>query len=300
MPLNVRTIKRQLVLVVLLLGLSVSMLAQGSRPTVAIKTPTLGDGIGSSKAKLLNLGQLQAEMEASFTATRKFQVLTRKDGTLKAIRDEQQFAQSDLAAGNAAATGEISNANYLLLPVVQDFVFYRQHKNMPNFEDKYFRTDSGRLLISAQLLDTSSGQIVATYSMSDKFATKRKVVNQKGGSPDSAQYTRMAKNVSAELADLFVDAVFPMKVVNRNRRGNITINRGSDGGLKLGQLLDVYYAGDELIDPDTGESLGATEEYVGRVEVVRINPKFTVTKIVREEDASNAPIGVGDILRRPQ
>jgi hypothetical protein len=297
---HIPLIKLRLMLTLLFLLHPLALLGQDALPTIAINNPALGDGLGASPPRNLNLGLLQAEMEASFTATRKFQVISRNKSTLKTIRDEQNLAQSDFAAGDAAATGEISNANYFLLPVVQDFVFARVHRDMPNIDNKYFRTDSGRLSVSAQMIDTTTGQVVATYSMKDGFATKRKVVNSKGGSPDTTQYARMAKNVATELADLFVDAVFPMKVVSRNRRGNITINRGSDGGLKLGQVLDVFYVGDELIDPDTGKSLGSEEEYVGRVEVIRINPKFTVTKIVKEEDSTNAPIGVGDILRRPQ
>jgi hypothetical protein len=33
---------------------------------------------------------------------------------------------------------------------------------------------------------------------------------------------------------------------------------------------------------------------------VRINPKVSYGKIVSEVDADNAPIGVGDIVRKPQ
>ncbi|MBV1877799.1 MAG: hypothetical protein KUG79_09180 [Pseudomonadales bacterium] len=274
--------------------------AEDNRPAVAIKSPEVGDSVEKWVAPLLDIGLLQAEMEASFTATRKFRVLSRNVSSLKAIRAEQKFSGSELASGDAAASGEISNANYLILPVVQDFKFYRQHKLMPNFDDKWFRVDSGLLQVSAQMIDTSSSQVVTTFAMKSKFASKRKVVNDKQGKPSSEEYTRMAKNIAAQLADLFVNQVFPMKVVARDRRGRITINRGVDGGLKLKDQLEVFYAGEELIDPDTGESLGVNEEYVGLVEVTRINPKITVTKIISEEDAVNAPITVGDILRRPQ
>ncbi len=78
------------------------------------------------------------------------------------------------------------------------------------------------------------------------------------------------------------------------------MNRGKDGGLKKGQILEVYSAGEILIDPDTGQSLGSSEEYVGKVKVVRINPKFTIAVIVSEEDAEFFPIGTGNILRLPQ
>jgi hypothetical protein len=56
----------------------------------------------------------------------------------------------------------------------------------------------------------------------------------------------------------------------------------------------------ELFDPDTGESLGSGEELVGTIEIVRINPKASYGKILSEEDPEYGPIGVGDIVRKPQ
>ncbi|VAW84335.1 hypothetical protein MNBD_GAMMA16-704 [hydrothermal vent metagenome] len=279
---------------------SFGAVAQSSQPAVAIKSLKMGEGVPSAIKKRLNLGTLLSEMEAAFQATRKFRVLSRNKADLQAILEEQDLASSDLAKGDAAASGEIDNANYLILPTVQDFKFYREHKALPNFDSKFKRSDWGLLEISAKMIDTSTGQVMTTFSLKSSFKAKDIIVNDKNGIPSSVHFTKMAKAISAELADQTVAKVFPMKVVKRDRRGRIYINRGSDGGLKKGEILEVFYAGEELIDPDTGESLGASEEYVGEVKVGRINPKMTVAKIVSEEDPDMAPIGVGDILRRPQ
>ncbi|MFQ5900043.1 MAG: CsgG/HfaB family protein [Thermodesulfobacteriota bacterium] len=288
-----------LLLILCLISPSLSV-AQSSQPAVAIKKPTIGEGVPGSVVNDLNLTTLWTEMEASFRATRKFRVLSRNKDTLKAIREEQKFAESDLAKGDAAATGQFDNANYLILPTVQDFKFYRTHKALPNFDNKFKRSDSGLLEVSAQMVDTSTGQVMTTFDLKSAFNTNPKIVNDKSGKPNSVKFTSMAQEVAAKLADQFVDAVYPMKVVKRDRRGQVFINRGKDGGLKIGQVLEVFYAGEELIDPDTGESLGSSEEYVGKVKISRINPKITIGKVISEEDPENAPIATGDILRRPQ
>ena len=140
----------------------------------------------------------------------------------------------------------------------------------------------------------------ATFDLSSRFATKSQIVNTKAGAPSSTHFTKMAKDVAAQLADQFVAAVFPMKVVKRTRGNQVIINRGKDGGMEMGETLEVFFAGEELIDPDTGLSLGSSEEFVGTVQVVRINPKVTYAKIVSEADPENAPINTGDIVRRPQ
>lgn len=268
--------------------------AQGQQPAVAIKKPLVGEGVKSSVIKDLNLDTLWSEMESSFRATRKFRVLSRNKAAMAAIREEQEFAASAFAKGDAAATGQFDNANYLILSTVQDFKFYRHHTALPNFDDKYKRYDVGMLQVSAQMMDTSTGQIVTTFYMKNSFSTEPTVVNGRKGRPNSVHFTSMVKKVSGSLADQFIDYLYPMKVVKRDRKGQVIINRGKDGGLKKGQLLDVFYADEELIDPDTGESLGSSEEFVGKVKVVRINPKITIAVIVSEGDD---PIGTGDILR---
>ena len=54
-------------------------------------------------------------------------------------------------------------------------------------------------------------------------------------------------------------------------RGNtVFIKPGSDAGVKVGDIFAVYSKGEELIDPDTGLSLGSVETRVGSIEVASI------------------------------
>jgi len=117
--------------------------AQRAKPIVAIKKAKVGEGVSKYSKKYLNLSTLWDEMENSIQKNRKFALVSRKKEVLKDIREEQEFAKSELTAGNAAAEGQIKNANFLILPTVQDFKFYRSSTAVPNLEDKYIRRDSG-------------------------------------------------------------------------------------------------------------------------------------------------------------
>lgn len=270
--------------------------APEEKPRVAAKMPVVGEGVSKSAREYLNLTTLLAEMEASLQATRKFEVLSREKSSLLAVREEQKFAKSDLTKGNAAREGALENADYLIIPTVQGFVFSRSVSSVPNLADKYIQKDSGRLEINAQVLDTSTGAIKTTFYMKADFATEGKVVNSSGGQPSSVYFTNMAKKVSAQMADQLVDTVFPMRVLNSQNK-QVWINRGDDGGLKTGDTLNVYRPGAELIDPDTGEKLGSAETLLTKVKVVRVNPKFTIAEISGKDP--NEPIQKGDILRKP-
>jgi len=275
---------------------SESLAAPRAKPRVAIKLPTVGEGVSKYAKRYLNLSTLLDEMEASIQKSRKFELLSRKKAVLEDIRMEQEFAKSDLTKGNAAPEGQIENANFLILPTVQDFKFYRSSKSVPNLANKYLRQDSGMLEVNAQVIDTATGGIKTTFYLKSSFATGKEVVNSKGGAPSSVHFTRMAKKVSAQMADQLVDVVFPMKVLNV-QAGQVWINRGKDGGLKKGDILKVFRPGVVLIDPDTGENLGSAETEIGKIKVTRVNPKFTIAEEVAKEMAE--PVQKGDIVREP-
>ncbi len=269
--------------------------AKRAKPVVAIKKAKIGEGVSRYSKKYLNLSTLLDEMEASIQKSRKFAIVSRKASVMKDIREEQQFANSDLSAGNAAAEGQMKNANFLILPTVQDFKFYRSSKPVPNLDSKYVRRDSGMLEVNAQIIDTSTGAIKTTFYLKASFATGKRVVNRKGGVPNSIHFTKMAKKISAQMADQLVDIVFPMRILNVQGK-KVFINRGKDGGLKKGQILKVFKPGVVLIDPDTGENLGSAEYEIGKIKVTRINPKFTIAVIKGEMDEE---VDRGDIVRVP-
>ncbi len=267
--------------------------APRAKPVVAIKKAKVGEGVSKYGKKYLNLGTLWDEMEASIQKNRKFTLVSRKKDVLADIREEQEFAKSDLTAGNAAAEGQIKNANFLILPTVQDFKFYRSSTPVPNLDSKYVRVDSGMLEVNAQIIDTATGGIKTTFYLKASFATKKKVVNSRGGVPNSIHFTRMAKKIAAQMTDQLVDAVYPMKILNV-QGSQVWINRGKDGGLKKGDVLKVFRPGIELIDPDTGDNLGSAETEVGKIKVTRVNPKFTTAEVVK---GTEEIIEKGDIVR---
>ena len=265
-------------------------------PVVAIKAAKISKSVSPSAAKNLNTRKLLKEMEASFLATRKFSVVTRTKDSLEDIRKEQKFGESDLSAGDAAEAGQFKSADYLILPEIHHFSFYTKTHKVPHLQSKYFRTDHGTMEINVQVVDTVSGEIKSTFALKDSFATKERMVNKSGGIPNKNHFSKMAKNVSAQMADQFLELVFPVEVISVKGE-KVYLNRGKDGGLKTGDVLDIYLKGEALIDPHTGEQLGSAEEFVGKVKVTKVNPKFTIATIL--QDKLDGEISVGCIVRKP-
>lgn len=281
------------VLLLLLVFWGLNASAQPQKPRIAVKPPIIDDHIKQHLPSLFTQ-QLLTHFEDAILKTRKFELLSRQKSLLQAVREEQKFASSDLSKGNAAVTGQLENANYLVIPLVQDFFLSRTAKAVPNIDDTWKVQDVGRLSVQAQVIDTTTGAVKATFNVKTSYASRPRLSHSKGGRPSTAVLEKMMGGAAAQLADQLVDAVFPMKVL-RSDGGRVWINRGHDGGLKKGMLLNVYHPGEALIDPDTGENLGQAETYAGRIKVVRVNPKFTIAKVLKGSHVQR-----GDIVRKPQ
>jgi hypothetical protein len=285
----------KLMLAALLLCLVQAVNAQApEKPRIAVMEPMIGEGVSEWSRKYLKTQTLWDEMEASIQKSRKFEVLSRKQEVLESIMREQDSAKSKAFAGDAAAQGQLKNANFQVIPVVQDFKFYRSSTPIPNLESKYWRQDSGMLEMQAQIVDVATGAIKSTFYMKSSFGTGRSVVNSKSGAPSSVHFTNMAKEVSGQMSDQLIDFVFPMIVLNAQGT-QLFINRGQDGGLKEGDKVKVFRPGVALIDPYTGEKIGDAESEIGEAVVTRVNPKFSIL----EGSALAEPAQQGDIVRKP-
>ena len=104
----------------------------------------------------------------------------------------------------------------------------------------------------------------------------------------------VARNLAQKIATHFAEVIFPAKVLTR-RDKEVTLNRGEGGGVAVGDKFNVFALGQELIDPDTKESLGREEAKVGKVKITQVNPKTSTAQIL--EDTG---IDKGAILRKPQ
>ena len=74
------------------------------------------------------------------------------------------------------------------------------------------------------------------------------------------------------------------------------INAGRKTGLKVGDRLDVYKVGEDIIDPDTHQKLGTTEDKIGQVMIQRndIGDKQDMSEAI---STSGMGFGKGDVVK---
>ena len=260
---------------------------------VAVSDLVISPGVPEKQASIVRNSSLIADIENAIRNGRKFELLTRRGAAMQAIRQEQEFAKSGLAAADAAAEGQMSNAQSLVQVEVTQFSFGRSSSRVPNTE-KYRVSDYCRIELSVQIIDTSRGSVSASFPIKASTTSGTAMANRIG-SASSAVLDQTLEKAAGTLANMLSDTVFPIQVLMVKGK-RLWVNRGNDSGLHVGDVFDIFEPGEELVDPQTGESLGSTETEVGKARVVRINPKVTIVEMT---DGDPSYIQPGFILRAP-
>jgi hypothetical protein len=70
------------------------------------------------------------------------------------------------------------------------------------------------------------------------------------------------------------------KVAKILGKGEIVLNRGRSHGVRTGMLFEIFAPeGEEVWDPDTGETLGTVEDVKAKAEVTEVKEKLAVARI---------------------
>jgi curli biogenesis system outer membrane secretion channel CsgG len=279
--------------------------AAQDKATIAISsikpTPSVAEATLSVKRTELNriIESLDSQLVDRVNATRKFDVVGRSD--LSDVLKEQELgASGNVDAKTAAKAGKLAGAKYLLVATVDDFQDYVE---TATFEGTG-RSASKRIFrmsIVGKIYDSTTGKLLESVNLqtgNDAFKAISSGANNSiaDGNLTDEMMVALARGLAERIANRLVDVIFPAKIIAR-RDNVVTFNRGEGTGVAVGDLFNVYALGEEMIDPDTKESLGREEVKVGQVKVSEVNPKFSKAEIMADPQSS---VATGAVLRKVQ
>jgi hypothetical protein len=80
----------------------------------------------------------------------------------------------------------------------------------------------------------------------------------------------------------------------------IVINRGRDAGVRAGMVFEVFAPeGEEVWDPDTGETLGTVEDVKAKAEVIEVKDRLAVARLITADNPFGAA-GIGEMQENLQ
>ncbi len=246
--------------------------AFAQRKTVAVANVKIAPSIITAAKKDGSLLSLQRVTEAidgqtidALNGTRKFEVIARSD--LDALLEEGGLTGAGLAPGEA---------DYLIVPSVDDFQDFVETATFGGI-GKTVTKRKIRLGMVARIYDVADGgKLVesANFQLDNKNIEQLMSQSVKSGEFSDELLRKIAQTMGGRVANRVVDVIYPAKVIALTGP-QATINRGDGTGIAVGQTWEVFALGEEMIDPDTGESLGGSEVKVGSLRIDRVTPKFS-------------------------
>ncbi len=246
--------------------------AFAQRKTVAVAKVKIAPSIEASASADGTYPSLRRVVEAidgqtidALNGTRKFEIIARSD--LDSLMEEGGLT------GKAMQPGE---ADYLIVPSVDDFQDFVETATFGGI-GKVVTKRRIRLGMVARIYDVANkGKLIesANFQLDNKDLEQLMSQSVKSGSFSDELLRKIAQDMGSKVANRVVDVIYPATVIGLTGP-QATINRGDGTGIAAGQVWEVFALGEEMIDPDTGESLGGSEVKVGSLRIDRVNPKFS-------------------------
>ncbi len=234
----------------------------------------------------------------------KFIVIERQE--LERVLNEQKLGESGLVtAETAPKVGKLLGAELFVVGGVTEFGTKENNigGNIPLFGGSLSKK-TARAVVDVRLVNTTTGEIIAAETKEGSESTTGVSVRYEDidfsntsawDDTDAGKAAREAVNGVVELVTENMSKIPWMgKVLKVNADGTLMMKPGSEGNVKPGMEFDVFSVGEDVIDPDTGLSLGAEETKIGKIKVMgdALKGKAAKAKIVDGKEIKN-----NDILR---
>jgi hypothetical protein len=235
---------------------------------------------------------LTDRLKTALIASRKFDVVERQD--LDAAMTELRFGRSSLVdQSHLARTGRLARADYLVQGSISVLEVRTTTRVVPYVEET--KADViGTVVSDTRILDVErgvnvfAGRVETTQRFTVPASSTGETVT-----PSEVFYEDLLRGHAEAIAQKILESVFPIKVVDV-ASGVVYLNRGEGCGLRQGDRLQVLRLDGEMLDPDTGERLGARETPVAEIEIAEVLAKSTKARILE----STGSIERGMVVRR--
>jgi len=213
------------------------------------------------------------------------------------IRDvlkEQDFAQTGRTVeASAPKIGRVLNTQAMIFGSVVDFSETQQQNQGFGYQgiSLSFAHAEAKVTIAIRLVDSATGQVLDSEQVHGKaeknamgIAYTEKDFNF-GTSAFAKTPLGQATQEAIDKAVLFIcqrmeKVAWEGRVIEA-KGGDIYINAGEEKGVAVGDCFMVFHEDEGIVDPTTGLQLGAPRKEIGAIEVVELQPKFSIAKVIR-------------------
>lgn len=234
-----------------------------------------------------------------------FIVLERQ--TLADVVGEQDLTTTGhFALSDSARMGELSSAQILVKGTVTEFDPGASGSSVavgfgPAKVGGKVRSIHVGMIV--RLIDTSTGQVVASRRIEQKARSKKAKADLDIEGVDFGSETfrktpigeavQMAMNKAVEfIAAKLNDVAFQGKIL-KVRDTDILVSASKETGVREGDVFTVYSIGEKLIDNETGRVVAVEEDDIGKIRITKVKAQYSEAVPVGDLDG----VKQGDVIR---
>ncbi|MFC1776438.1 CsgG/HfaB family protein [Pseudomonadota bacterium] len=217
--------------------------------------------------------------------TKRFQLIDRQE--VDQLLDEQLAQALSENREMPSAMGTLNGADYLAYGSLDSSSFTSETETiqLPN-SSRTFQQTKWYVSGNMRIVDARSGDILESRKIS--------IEESPPGSMDKRRVlTTLADAYAEQVVLMLMNAIYPIKVAAIGQDNSVYVNRGTDGGLANGEILDAFRPGKAVIDPDTGVQLGVEEVMLGQVSLTEVEDARSKGMVF-----DGVSLKTGDILKR--
>ena len=222
-----------------------------------------------------NPDNYEAMLETQLIKVGRFRVYERNK--LEEVLREQGLQES-LSGNNTQI--KIDGVDYLVYGAITDMSSEAKELSTGGFATIKV---TNRFGVDIKIVDALSGEIRRAESIAAVVETGSGVATRGFSSVevDGNGLVEAQRIVAKRSAALLAESIFPIRVVDIFN-DEIYLNYG-DSIFTVGDRLRVVQEGREIIDQDTGLSLGSRQKVLGEIEIVSTDSNLSIAKITKED-----------------
>jgi curli biogenesis system outer membrane secretion channel CsgG len=262
---------------------------QGPKKSVAVIDVTPSGAFSAEYGSFTQGGGLAAMLETELSSTGQFRMAQRSH--LDSVLYEQQLGELGLTRVKTAKAGQLTGAQFLVRAAVTDFSMSEKGGGLSiggNFGGvlgglaPQFR--NGRVTLDFQVIDSTSGEVVDSFSLTRSLKSRSIAItgskngysvggNAFGNTPIGQAVRDAMTEASARITQSLRDREWSAQVAQA-RGGQIYVNVGAEGGLRVGDRLRVQRVVEKITDPTTGALLGMEKADLGQAVVASVSGQY--------------------------
>lgn len=251
---------------------------------------------------------IEAIVTDTMNRTGRFRLVER--AALGDVLGEQDLATSGrVAKPSAAATGQVLGAEILVQVVITDYEENTSGssggvggllRKVPLVGGVGIKSGEGRVGLNFRLIDATTSEVLYTKQVESIIKESGLTLSGAGWTSDAVLGGFISSYAKTPIGQAVIAGInkgvyeLIKEIGARPAEGSVIKAEGDrvwlnigDDGVNMGDRLTVMSKGEDLIDPETGISLGSTDSKLGDIEVIQVDEKFSIAQWVSLAKAPN-------------